>query len=257
MFLWLVWRTALETFSPGWFLTFQQKAVAKLAAQAWGVSQVGHITVVRSEAQSGEIDRAQISSLVAGISLDVAINRGLYFWAYRLQCYSQSQLSSVFNCITYARVFLSAVLTNWLVNTSILKIDVRQFQFSDYPSHVRMLYYSLSALVLNDGGGVAPLGDLAWVSRLAWGIFGILVLVTFLANIVFVWTRERDDAMLKSTVDELKRRAREHDAAFKEQMEVGVAEAARRLLALQGAFGWLLKFVIEGVPPEFMADATE
>jgi hypothetical protein len=250
---WLLWQTILETFSEGAFLKTQKKVLFKLSGSTWGTVRLGNITSVRTVNQTEAIlTEQQIGGLLTGISLDLAVNRILYFWSWRLQCYHQSQLSHLFNSVTYARLFLSTVMTAWLLNTVILKVDPAQFTFETYPGPIRVVAYSLSSLFLNDGGGMDANGDAAWLFRVISGIFGVLLLLTFVANFLFVLTRERDDRALKEAVNELRSRAREHDAAFRAQVEVSVAEAEQRLEELNRGLAWLIRYITVSIPPEFI-----
>jgi hypothetical protein len=252
---WAIERILFDTFRTSWFLRVQKRALDTVTSwilkpeQRWSAE-------ILAKRDEGTLNSTELQNVASRIQLEIVANQFLYYWAYKLRQYSQSQLSFLFNSFSYGLLFLGSVLVFWLLNLALLKVEPGQFAFDDYPSRIAMLLYSLSSLVLNDGGGVSPQGDLAFILRVIAGFYGIFFLSVFVVNLLFTYRGAREDTELRSTVEDLRERAKAHEAEFRAALQVSFDEACDRLLALGlGTFVMVIRLLKSAVPPDFARDA--
>jgi hypothetical protein len=247
-------RVIHRTFESNWFLTIQKKAIDRIV----GSSPVKWVTTLDREKlppRDSALTELQLNDVLFRIQMGVAVNRSLYFWAHKLDQYRQSRLSLLFNISAYVWQFLGAAVVFTLLNIALLKIDGSQYEYSNYPSELAIAVYTVSNFVLSDGGGVSAAKDPAYLLRLAAGLYGVIFLAILLFNSIFTFVRERDDAALKQTVNDLRSRAREQDKDFENEMRVSVDEAIRRIEALgKGGLLFFLKWLTP--PASFIDDSS-
>jgi len=105
---------------------------------------------------------------------------------------------------------------------------------------------------LNDGGGVSPDGDVAYVLRIASGLFGLLFLGAFVLNVAFALFSTRHDEELRKTVADLRMRARANESDIRNAIKVSLNEACSRFVQLGlGGMQFVVRYVQEAVPPDF------
>lgn len=249
LFVWSVARTVRLTLKPGWFLRYQNKVIDRIVDSPIVPNLADVDKVMKGEVQT--LDSTQLATVTTGISISIIVNRALYFWAYQLQRYRQARLGIVFNLLTYAWLFIGSACAISLLNLALLKVDPAQFAFTTYPSNLAMFVYGVSTFALNDGGGVSPAGDMAYVLRLLAGLFGVIVLPIFAFDLLRTWTKERDDTALKETVAGLKTSARKQEDALRERVHVDVDEAIQRLQQLGQGFAGVFAYFAQSIPPDF------
>ena len=120
------------------------------------------------------LSQTELTDVVTKIQMRVALNRSLYFWAYKLQEYGQSQLTLMFNVTAYVWQFLGAAVVFTLINIALLKMDAHTNTASvNIHRFLRYGVYSVSTLALNEpGGGVVANGNVADILRLIVSFYG-------------------------------------------------------------------------------------
>lgn len=256
VFLWSLVHVTVDTFRPSWFLDVHKRAIDGILSFTKSITTPPESVLAKPS--DAVLNMAEVTDVVTKMQWTVAVNRGMYFWAYRLQQYRQLQLGLLFNSLAYGSLFVASVLTFGLLNLALLKVDSGQFEYDTYPSSLAMFVYGLSTLVLSDGGGVAARDDVAYLLRFFAGLFGVCFLGIFAVNLFFTWRRDREDSELKDTVRTLRVRARQHEAEFRAWVRVDIEETIRRLTQL-GQTGILL-FVDRftgSMPSDFFEEGDE
>ncbi len=252
VFLLLVWaltRVVMQTFRGRTFVTSQQKLLS-LAAST--IDQPLQLDVAVQP--DGTIPKAQVTRLVTNIQNAAVVNRLLYLWAYKLQQYRESSFILLFNGLSFASFFLGATVALFLLNLAVLRGFPHQYVVQGEPSVIAVLLYALSSLAFADGGGITAAGDLAFLLRILAGVLGPGFLLAVAVNTLMVLRGSREEAELRRTVQDLRRRAQRHEANFRQVVRASVDEACDRLTRL--GVGNLLAFVTwlrQTIPPEFMA----
>lgn len=152
------YRNVRASFLPSRFIDLQVTAIEKVIEWEPVTTNI-YIAEDLKQPSIQRFDEDQLRRFASSLSAGLLTVRGIYFWAYQLERYRQSPAVSFFSFLSYAWLFIITVVTAWLVNLSLLKLDPGLFQFSDYPSNITVLYYSLSSLYLSGIPAMEPVGD--------------------------------------------------------------------------------------------------
>lgn len=245
---WSLVRVITQTFRSNTFVSSQRKLVT-LAARV--IDQPLQLDVATQP--DGTATKQQVEHLASTIQSAAFMNRLLYLWAYKLQEYRESSFVVVFNGLSYASLFLGSTIAFFLLNLAVLKSFPGQYSFQSHPSAIAVFLYALSSMAFADGGGIAASGDIAYILRILAGVYGPGFLLTVVVNTLAVLRGSREDTELRNTVQDLKRRARKHEANFQQSLQVGIDEACDRLVRL-GIANLLggIRWVEQAIPPGFM-----
>lgn len=249
-FGWSFGRTIVDTFHPNWFLSLQRKAIERIIN-----SEAIEKATYRSEAlTSVQPSRTSVVTAANSLSFAIVVNRATYVWAYRLSQYRHSQLAFLFNSATYIGLFFRALLTSMFVNLAIYRIDSNQFT----PNHDVPLrdfaLHGLASLFPGGGADLSALGTMAEWWELAMGLFGVVFLAAFVANLMFTYSQAREDAELRDTINSLRTQARRHDEQFTEAIGVTIQEAIQRLQELELGLIAIFAYFAKAVPEDFYRD---
>jgi hypothetical protein len=254
LMIWSFWRLARRALSASSFIAVQRSIILRFLFSPF----IQKATDLGDEYRRPEIEKyaeAEAQQVMLKISLGIAVNKALYFWAYQLDNYRRRFLPSVlFSGLSFAWLFLGVVLGLALVNFALLKVSPSEYEFTSPPSFIAVLVYSLATLSLGTGGGIEPIGDIAYAIQFLSGITGILVLAALVLNVIATVRRERDEAATSELVADLKNRAREHERRFVDDYAVSIDEAIRRLESIGTGFAYLLRFVAVSIPDDFLTD---
>lgn len=248
------YRAVRHAFSRSRFLQQQDRLINFLLQK-----KPMNIDEVATELRGQQLElypKADLDKFTNALNFHVAVNRGLYFWAYQLDQYRQTPVSLAMNGIAYFGLFLGSAAAVTTVNIGILHLDPSQFNYDSAPSVLAMAVYSTASLALNAAGGVEAAGDWANVVRLSAGVLGVAFLLSLLANIGLAYRRERDDSAIRETVKRLKRRAVQQERDLKKVLDVDIEEALRRLDRLGANLGGLIVSLMAHIPAEFFEDET-
>ncbi len=245
---WSLVRVITQTFRSNTFVSSQRKLVT-LAARI--IDQPLQLDVATQP--DGTVTKQQVEQLASTIQSAAFMNRLLYLWAYKLQEYRESSFVVVFNGLSYASLFLGSTIAFFLLNLAVLRSFPGQYSFQSHPSAIAVFLYALSSMAFADGGRITASGDIAYVLRILAGVYGPGFLLTVVVNTLSVLRGSREDTELRNTVQDLKQRARKHEAKFQQSLRVGIDEACERLVRL--GVGNLLggiRWVEQAIPREFM-----
>ena len=193
----------------------------------------------------------QSNSVTMSVAFGIMLNKVLRLWASQLDRYRRHHAPAfIFNTISYLWVFIATVIGLFLVNFALLKLDPAQYSFATAPTPIAVLVYTMSTLVVGEAGGMAPVGQLAYVLQLAGALSGVLILLGYVSNVVVSLHRDRDDAAAQGLVVELRLEAQQLDRRFLDYYSVGVDEAYARLLALGASAATLVGYIVRAIPDE-------
>jgi hypothetical protein len=243
-------RTIKYSFSKSRFLVAQTQLIDR--ALKWSV--VRQLTTFDDELHSDEIERftaEQQNKFTTCLGANALLNRVLYFWAYQLDRYRRSAARPIFAVLSYIWLFLLTVASLSLVNTALIKIDPRSFDYQSSPSSFKMVLYSLSSLALNGVPGLEPSSDTAIAVKIAAGLLGPLLVTTLLLNVVFAMRRAKEQADIQATVGAIKERGKGLERQLVDDYGVPMDEALRRLAELGVAFVTWTGYISARIPPEF------
>jgi len=88
-------------------------------------------------------------------------------------------------------------------------------------------------------------------------VTGLLVVITFLATVLFSVRSTKQDDALRESVAVFRRRAREFDRRFADQYELTVAEAIERLKELRPAALGVVAYFSSRIPSDFEGDSEK
>ncbi len=215
VFLLLVWALTRVVMQTFRGRTFVTSQQKLLSLAASTIDQPLQLDVAVQP--DGTIPKAQVTRLVTNIQNAAVVNRLLYLWAYKLQQYRESSFILLFNGLSFASFFLGATVALFLLNLAVLRGFPHQYVVQGEP-------------------------------------FGPGFLLAVAVNTLMVLRGSREEAELRRTVQDLRRRAQRHEANFRQVVRASVDEACDRLTRL--GVGNLLAFVTwlrQTIPPEFMA----
>jgi hypothetical protein len=234
----LVWsfvRTFRRTFTSTSFTSLQRTWIRRIVDSS---SFKTFVALKDEYKRPGVVEYASADAhqLATTMSIAIAANKLMYLWAYQLDRYrSRYSPGLVFNGLSFAWVFLSTVTGLALINLAVFKFAPGQYVVHSAPSLLSFLVYTLAR-----GGGIEGVGQIALVIQLVTAITLGLVIVSLLLHVVMTIRRERDEAATKELVADLKVSAQELESRFKQEYEVGVNEAWRRLQELKAGFATLI-----------------
>lgn len=253
---WSVYRATINAFQSNWFLRVQQSVIRRLMESgifrsSWTITEKD--LPAGSDEQDVVLTKEQAETLAGKIQAGAVVNRALYFWAYHLQDYKRTQSTLIMNSFAYAWLFIGSAFTFGLVNLALLKVDSSQFGFNSYPSNIAMIAYGMSTLFWSSVGDISADGDLAFLLVILAGLFGPLFLAVVVLNFLLTMRRERDESDLSDTIETLRDHARQHEAEFRADLRVSIAEAVDRLNRL-GLVGILAaaEWLSRDLPPDFI-----
>lgn len=245
------YRNVGASFAPSRFIDLQVGAIERFIEFEPVVSNI-YIAEDLKAPSIERFDEPQLRRFASNLGTGMLTVRGIYFWAYQLERYRQSPAVSFFSLLSYTWLFVITLLTVWFVNLSLLKLDPSLFEFTDYPSNITVLYYSLTSLVLNSIPALEPVGDLAILVKISAGIIGVLLLITFLANVFFSSRRQRQEEALEDAVREVKQRAQTLEERLGEEYEVTPEEATEWLEKIGFGFIKMMTFLSSRIPDDFL-----
>ena len=253
LLVWALVRVVLQTFRSGTFVESQRKLLS-LATRVTDSPLQLNVAIQ----PDGTVTTEQANRLASTIQVAAIANRLLYLWAYKLQQYRKSSFVLVFNTISYLSLFLGSTVAFFLLNWAVLRLFPDQYSGPSHPSVMGVYLYSLSSMAFADGGGISPSGDLAYGIRIIAELFGPGFILTVVVNTLLVLRGTWEDAELRDTVEDLRRRARQHEAQFQQAVRVGIDEACERLLTLgMGNLRAFVNWLRQAVPPEFINGNTD
>jgi hypothetical protein len=218
----------------------------------WNLSQVDE-DLKRPEIQ--RFNEVQLNNFVGKVSTGLLIHRSLYFWAYQLDRYRDSPAPSFFSSLAYVWLFVISVITFWMANIALLKIDPSGFSFMEYPSNLQVLLYTLRGFTLGGLESLEPVGDWQVAMSIGAGVTGVLLLTTLVANIVFTTRVRRQSEAIRDLVGEMKERARAFEKRLSVDYEIPIADAFARLQELgRGLVSWIA-YLSAKIPPDFVDDS--
>lgn len=248
---WATVRTIRRTFERSWFLKSQIDAIDTITS--FGVVK-NFMAIKKGDAGRlpDRLEPTEASQIATAVSLAVAINKSLYFWAYQLKQYRQTRLGVIFDVVAYVWLFIGAVGAFGMANVALNFADASQYSNPNDVGGFGFFLYGASTLMFGGAGGVTAVGDAASGLALVGGLYGVCILAIVALDLLLTVRRERDDAALDATVDALKSRARDQDKRLRRDAFVGVDEAARRMEQIGfNLFSWLLNYVSENLPDGF------
>jgi uncharacterized membrane protein YhaH (DUF805 family) len=252
LIIWSYVRLFRKTFSSSSFITAQRRAIDRVLKS----DRLNAGTLLGGNFPSTDLEEYnynQATQLALKISTGVMINRVLYLWAYQVDRYRREfSPAVVFNGLSFVWLFLGTITGITLVNYALFNLDPSQFTPDSGSSLLAFALYSFGTLYLQDAGGVHAIGGVAQALQLMTALLGLVVVAGFIINVAVTARRERDENDLRDVVTDLKRRAREQEAAFRDEYAVSVEEAYRRLSDLQAGFAFLLKYFITAIPEDFV-----
>jgi hypothetical protein len=246
------YRSVRNSFSKSRFLD-QQDRLIKLVID----KNPFKLDIVTAELQSSQLElypKAEIDKFTTALNTRVAINRGLFFWAYQLDQYRQTPVSLSMNAIAYVGLFFGTAITVSAINLGIYHVDPQQFAASPPPSVLRMALFSASSLAFNAGAGIEASGDAAVSVRLFSGVLGVLFMATLIVNVALSYRRDRDDLAIKKTVKDLRKNAFEQEKDLKRLLNVDIEEALNMLDQLGANIMRLMAKVLSTIPDDFLRD---
>jgi hypothetical protein len=245
------YRVIRSSFVASRFIDMQEKAITRMSEWEPVTSQMRIADDLR---QPGVVkfDEEQLRRFAGSLSLGLLFVRAIYFWAYQLERYRQSPVVSFFSFMSYAWLLAISALTVWMLNLSLLKLDPAAFDFSRYPSNMQVLYYSVSGFVLNSVRAIEPVGDAAIALKIATGFFGILLLATFAANLLFSSRQQRQEAALSRAVEDLKQRAKTVEERIGIEYEVSAEDALLWLQKVGTGFVRWISLISSRIPDDFL-----
>ena len=245
-------RLIKRIFSSRSFASAQRDAIVRVVSSP----VVETATQLKDEYKRADLekyDSASAQQVMLAISLGIMVNRALYLWAYELDQYRRKFAPSLgFAVVSVVSLYLGTILTLTFVNEALLKVSPEQYAFGPDPTLVALLAYSAATLFFSVGGGIHPVGDGALAIQLLGGSANLFVLASFALHGFLSWRRDREDTATDDLVRDLKERARDQEARFMADYNVGVEEARRRLEEFGAGFTWMVAFVATKVPDEFI-----
>lgn len=191
----------------------------------------------------------QATQVEMTISNGIALNKMLYLWASQLERYRKRYAPAViFHLLTYAWVYLAAVVGYALLNLALLKLDPAQYSVDGPRPFVAVLAYSLSSFALGAAGGMRPTAELSYGLQFAAALSNVFILAGFAANVLLTVIRERDDTATSELIAELKDAAGAQERRFRGSYAVGIDEAYQRLRDFGAAAVSLAALVVRAIP---------
>lgn len=244
------WRNIHASFTSSRFIDLQVTAIEKVL-DSKPVTQNIYIADDLKSPSVVKFDADQLNRFAGNLSAGILVVKGIHFWAYQLDRYRESPAVSFFSFLSYAWLFFITVITMWLVNLALLKVDPSLFRFEEYPSNITVLYYALSSLYLNGIPAMEPVGDLAIGLKILAGVIGVLLLATFAANLAFGSRQARQKEALSRTVAELRERGRRLESRLGAEYEITVDEAIEWLIKFRSGMVRLIQFLTSRIPGDF------
>ncbi len=249
LLLLLITRALWRSVNPSRFIKGQTALLDKMMASGWfsGLWQIQD--ELRSPAVS-KFTETQQSTFITHMAFGVLGHRVMYWWAYQLDCYRRSSAPFLFNLLTYFRLFVVAVIGFALINAAVFRADPTAFVSSQTPGAFDFIHYSINILTAGPVE-LTPRSGLALAVADAARFTGIVVLITFVATVLFTERLSKQDEALRDSVGIFRRRAKEFDERFAEQYELSVAEAWDRLKELGYGLLGLIAYFSSRVPHDF------
>lgn len=191
----------------------------------------------------------QATQVEMTISNGIMLHKLLFLWASQLERYRKRYAPAiVFHLLTYAWVYLAAILGFALLNLAVLKLSPDQYAVEGPRPFVALLVYALSTFALGSAGGVRPIAELAYALQFAAAISNLFILAGFGANVLLTVVRERDDTATSDLIDELRQAADTQERRFRGTYAVGIDEAYERLRDFGAAAIGLAAVVARAIP---------
>ena len=244
MSLTLIWWLAITAFDLLRSTAFirAQKKLIDWALQRRIIDKIPTPTLPnRITIQSWTVEDAKKFRDSAGYS--VLLTHLLQFWAECLDQYRKGPSVVVLNMMAAVSLTLQVILAFTFINLGVHTLVPTQFSIAGNPSWWTFVYYSSVGTYFGEIGALAPVGVFAIVSKLANGIFGVVVVGTVIVSISLNYRSVRTEAEGEGVIRTLTGKAAEIREVSSQQHQMSFRDLENRLLAtgwgLLGVTRWL------------------
>lgn len=244
-------------FRPSDFLGAQRTFIReRLSADSlW--SAIGISPKLR-DADVVKFNKQQLDQFANSLSQGLLWVKATDFYVVLLDRYRRTAAEISLAAGSFMWLFLQSTLALTLINYAIWKIDPGQFDASSQPFFLYFAYMSLLSLYGNGASGLAPTGEWAVAISVFSAIYGPLLLIALLLQVVFGYKQARDESTFQETATEIRARKKELERRLEEEYEVPVEEALRRLSDARLGASAIIRYMAERIPaPEPPAAASD
>ena len=238
-------------FRPSRFMTvqvrlFETLAVADATANTWKI---------KPELRRDEVvkfDKTQLDTFTQGLVTGAMAYYAASFWAYRIERYRKSVASHVFALLALIWLIVTSVACLTIMNLALYKVQNEQFDVDHSGvSLARFVYYSFSALYINEISGLTPAGTLAIIVKVVAGFCGTIFIGLILLTLVMAFRSDRNNREAEEAVRRLRVRTEEFEVELKKEYEVTAEEALQRLTEIRRGATTIVHYLAQSIPRDF------
>jgi len=242
-------RTLKYSFIPSRFVSLQRKLITAIAGSTF-LDQSVRISDDLTSDDVESFSKSQLTTFTNNLGLGVLYSRVVFFWAYQLDQYCDSQLPTFFSAVSYVWLFIYTVLTFTLINVGLLHLQPTSFAYASQPSVVDMLHYSLASLALSGIPQVTPVGTLAQLAQIVEEFLGPILGITLVFNVLYRMKEKQQAGALKDISETIRNRGTALTKDLETNYKITVKEAIAKLQELRWSTWSVLAYFDSRLPPE-------
>jgi len=222
-------RAARAAVQPSRLLTMQQHFVEKLFNDSEGLRKA---TCIHDEWRSAEVEKLnkqQVEQFANNVSLGITLWKYLEYYTVLLNRYRKSAAPIVFGFSAFLWLFVQSTVAITFLNFGLGKAHPSQYDGAAEASFIRYIYYSINSLYGNTIPQLSPVGDAATGLGIVAAVYGPVLLLTFVAQMVFGFRQTRDDVAFQDFATKIRKIRLELEERLEAEYEVTLEEAWRRL----------------------------
>lgn len=240
-------RTVRFTVVPSRFMRLQQSAIRNVVDSPTGRGMMIFDERLRSP-EVEKFDSAQQTTFLQNLGNAVTVHRAIHFWAHHLETYRRSAATLFFNALSYAWLLLRALVGLALINVAIYRADAAAYEFGDPPTFLVFLRYVIAGLYGGEIDAVRPMSEVANAISIATFVVGLVVAGSLLLSSALSFRASRNESEIRETIVEIKRQGDRLDERVRQEYEVSVEEATKRLEQFKFGLMGLIRFFSTHMP---------
>lgn len=242
-------RSISQSFRPSEVFTLQHKLINKLRNSKFGKSMISIDKKIKNK-PIVKLDDQQLTTFTTNLQMVVVFNRFCYFFAHKLEEYKESKINALFNMWSYLWLFIQIVLIFTFINLGLYKINYTNFKYLETPNFYHFLYYSFNSVLTGGIEEFYPATGIAIITNITMKLFGLLLLPTFLINIIFSIREQKFNKNIESAIKAIKKEGDELDKFIKSEYKLTTRQAIKKLAGLKAGMINLIYNLSKEIPTE-------
>lgn len=248
--IYLLYNTIKKSFFPRGFIDQQTNMVKRLTESKF----IKEMTLLDDKTKSAtkKLTLDQSKQVVQNAQQAAIFLNALYYWAYQLEKYAESNASKVMNWLAYAFLVIRVVFFLAIINYALYKISPNSFSVIGDGGFIIFVYYSITSLSFSEVSVIQATQDISILIRLCSGIIGIGILGSFILSVALSRKNAQQELELSRAVSSIKKTGSDFEQTIVNEYSVGSIEELMKKLQVVGAglFGFIVK-ISNQIPEEY------